>query len=434
MDAHVRTTCRLCGSSDLRRVLSLPATPPANEYISLLELPLLPLMDDSPQQCFNLYWAMCRTCAHIQLPVVVDPERLFRNYKYVSGTSKVFVQHFEEYADTLVARYGLGPDALVVEIGSNDGTLLRALRGRMVSVLGVDPATEIAEKASDSGIPTLPVFFNATTACDIRRNVGPADIIVANNVFAHADDLAGMLFAVRGLLKRGGSFVFEVGYVADVIDGTLFDTIYHEHLSYHGIIPLVRFLDSLGFQVRDVESIPTHGGSIRVHCCDSEELIETPSSVLELIDRETLMGLVPGFDDIPDAIQKMEWRIEHTGVLLCADIRNAHKAGLRVAAFGAPAKATTLMYRFGLGADVIEYVIDDSPLKQGMYTPGKLVPIVPSSYLYTSDTRPDVVVILAWNFADSIMATHKAFLDSGGTFIVPLPHYAVYPKQSNEIG
>lgn len=411
MTYHVRTTCRLCGSDRIEKVLSLPPTPPANEFVQYTESGI-------PQDLFPLYLVCCRDCAHVQLPVVVDPERLFRNYKYVSGTAASFRQHLTGTADHLSQRYGLGTESIVLEIGSNDGTMLKAFQARGIEVLGVDPAVEIGQAANNDGVPTLTGFFDASLATRIYQAMGPVDLIVANNVFAHADELASMVFAIKALLKPTGVFVFEVSYLVDVLNSTLFDTIYHEHLSYHAVIPLIQFLGSMGLQVTDVERIDTHGGSIRVHAQHADAVVETSENVVDLVNVETAMGLVPDWTTVPESISAMEARIEQLSRSLMSRLTELKLRGDRIAVFGAPAKATTLMYRFGLDARLVDYIVDDSPLKQGLYSPGLHVPVVPSSYLYEASTRPDCLVVLAWNFADAIIRTHSS---CGARFIVPLP-------------
>ena len=231
---HRRTTCRLCGADDLTRVLSLAPTPPANAFVTADRL-------GEDQAVFPLDVFFCNVCAHVQLLDVVDPALLFENYVYVSGTSPVFVRHFEDYAADVRSRFAPPAGSLVVDVGSNDGTLLRAFKAAGHATLGIDPAKQIARDATASGIETWPAFFTPTLARQIRVERGPVAVVTANNVFAHADDLAGILNGVRSLLAPEGIFVFEVSYLVDVYEKTLFDTIYHEHLAYHSVKPLIRF-------------------------------------------------------------------------------------------------------------------------------------------------------------------------------------------------
>ena len=251
-----RETCRLCGGPDLTLVLALTPTPPANAFV-----------DDAAkaasQACFPLDVFFCETCRHVQLLDVVDPAVLFENYVYVSGTSPSFVKHFDDYAATLMTRFTPPDGSLVVDIGSNDGTLLAAFQKRGLRGLGVDPARDIAAQATEAGIETFADFFSPHLANRIVNDHGPAAIVTANNVFAHADDLRGVVEGVRTLLAPDGVFAFEVSYLADVVADTLFDTMYHEHLAYHSVKPLEMFFAASGMQLFAVERIASHGGSIR---------------------------------------------------------------------------------------------------------------------------------------------------------------------------
>ena len=407
-----RTTCRLCSGSNLSEVLSLAPTPPANAFVSKDKL-------SQEQQTFPLDIFFCEDCHHVQLLDVVDPAVLFENYVYVSGTSPVFVKHFDDYASFIGNTYKPEPGSLVFDIGSNDGTLLKAFNKSGHRVLGVDPAKDIAAQASAQGIETINGFFSPAMADDIRARQGVASVITANNVFAHIDDLGGVVDGVESLLAEDGFFVFEVSYLVDVFEDTLFDTIYHEHLAYHTVGPLVAFMQAHGMELIGAERVSSHGGSLRVVAQRAGGARAVASSVGELVELEKNMGL-----DKAETYRDFGSRIDVLKAELFSLLMAKKAEGRTIAAFGAPAKATTLMYHFGIGPDVIDFIVDDSPLKQGLYSPGMHIPVVPSSAIY--DKKPDDIVILAWNFADPIMEKHKAFLESGGRFIVPLPHVQVH--------
>jgi len=413
---QTRDDCRLCLSKDLVEAVRLTPTPPANEFMSAGTGGEI-----EAQEEFPLYLVYCGRCGHVQLPVVVDPERLFRNYVYVSGTSPVFVDHFRRYADEMIRQLELIPGDLVVEIGSNDGTLLKFFRDAGMRVLGVDPAKDIAARATADGVETLPEFFTPEVAQKIVRERGHAMLVVANNVFAHADDLRGIADGVKILMNGRGVFTFEVSYLPDVLEKTLFDTVYHEHLSYHSVGPLVRFFESCGMTLRDAQRIDTHGGSLRGTAVGRRDTIVS-KNVTDLIAYENAMGLPP------DGNGRVPFDVFNQRILVQRDalrkfLAQARADGKRVAGFGAPAKATTLMYQFGLGPSDLEFIVDDSPLKQGLFTPGKHVPVLPSSAI--RELKPDYLVILAWNFADSIVAKNQAFRDAGGKFVVPIPEFRV---------
>jgi SAM-dependent methyltransferase len=406
---YVRDDCRLCLSPGLVQVLQLASTPPANELLREDEL-------GTGQTEFPLGIWRCPSCNHFQLPVVIDPERLFKNYVYVSGTSRVFVDHFRRYAESMF-RF-LSPGDSVLDVGSNDGTLLRFFKDAGHPVLGVDPAEKIAAEATASGINTVCRFLNRSVAYSILEEYGRFSLVTANNVFAHVDELGALTDAISYLLKPGGMFVFEVSYLVDVCQRTLFDTIYHEHLSYHTIGPLIPFFASRGMSLVDVERVDTHGGSIRCFVRNAPgEGLALP--VLNLLHEEGKLGLGSGAGAVT-AVTTLGMNVKSLGERLRAQLREIRSSGGKIAGFGAPAKATTLMYEFGLGRDLLDFIVDDSPLKQGLFSPGKKVPILPSSAI--AREKPTHLLVLAWNFADSIIRNNAWFSETGGKFIVPLPN------------
>jgi SAM-dependent methyltransferase len=334
---------------------------------------------------------------------------------YVSGTSSVFVAHFARLAETISRRFEVGPTSFVVDVGSNDGTLLKQFQALGITkVLGIDPAAEIVRDANAGGVPTLESFFDPSVARQIRSSHGAADILCANNVFAHAEDLAGFAEGVRDLLGPQGVFVFEVSYLVDVIQKLLFDTIYHEHLAYHAVAPLVRFFERNGLRLFDAERVDSHGGSIRCYVCPAAASHTNTDRLAGLLRREQELGLFS-----PGVYREFKGRIEERGRQLRERLGPIVEQGQMVAGFGAPAKLTTLMYQFGLDHERISFIVDDSPLKQGRYTPGTHIPVLPPAALY--ERRPGWCVLFAWNFADAITKKHAAFTDAGGRFIVPLP-------------
>ncbi len=411
---RTRRDCRLCGGLQLEPVMTFAATPPANAFVTEKE-------KGKPQEHFPLVVHLCRACAHAQILDIVDPDILFRDYVYVSSTSPVFVEHFKRYARTLLELTGIAAGSKVLEIGSNDGTLLQFFREAGMNVLGIDPARAIAQDATKRGIQTRAEFFTARLARNLAAE-GWRDIplIVANNVFAHADDLHDIAQGVAHLLAPDGIFVFEVSYLLDVYEKTLFDTIYHEHLSYHSLKPLIGFFQRHGLEVFDAVRVESHGGSLRVFVKKSGGHWPVQPRVAGLIAEEAKVGLHG-----EQAFRELFRRIDERKSQLTSVLNALKREGKRLAGFGAPAKATTLMFHFEIGPGTIEYLVDDSPLKQGRYSPGHHIPVVPSSWLYDPAHRPDAVVILAWNFAEPIIAKHQAFLKQGGRFIVPLPNVEV---------
>ncbi|MBT3553132.1 MAG: methyltransferase domain-containing protein [Rhodospirillaceae bacterium] len=405
---HRRSDCRLCGGVRLTQVLRLTPTPPANAFAS----------EAAPQETFPLDLFFCEDCAHLQLLDVIDPEILFRDYVYVSGTSPSFVAHFGAYAADCVARFGLGPGDLAVDIGSNDGTLLGFFKKSGLDVLGIDPARKIAAEATKRGIETWPEFFGCDVAMRIRGDRGAAKIITANNVFAHADDLDGIAAAARALLADDGVFQFEVSYAGAVYEHTLFDTIYHEHVACHSVQPLQRFFAKHGLELFSIAPINSQGGSIRAMVQLAGGPHGSDGSVDTMIGEEKSLGL-----DRPETWIAFADKIDALKIELRALLDAIKASGKTIAGFGAPAKATTLMYHFGIGADDLDFIADDSPLKQGLYSPGLHIPVLAASEIYVRN--PDYLLILAWNFAAPIIAKHRRFSESGGQFIIPLPKLEV---------
>jgi SAM-dependent methyltransferase len=378
-----RDTCRLCGSRNLELAVPLNPSPIADAYIPASKL-------GQPQELYPLDLYLCRDCGHVQNIDVVNPELLFRDYLFTTGSSAGLVAHFRQYAADVVKTQGIQPGGLVVEIGSNDGSLLRFFKEEHgLRVLGIDPAREIARQATESGIETLPEFFNTTLAGRIRKDYGGASVFCANNVFAHADDLEDIVRGVREVLADDGVFVFEATYLVDFIDNLLFDTVYHEHVSYHSIEPLAKMFERLGMQLFDVQRIPTKGGSIRGYAQRKPEGGRPAKPVVaEMIAAERQRG----FDKI-DLYRNYAKRIDGCKAALGQLVDDELARGRLIAGYGASTTTTTLMWHFDLTRK-LSFVVDDNPKKYGLYCPACHIPVVPSDELYVR--RPDLVVILAW--------------------------------------
>lgn len=406
-DYHHRSTCRLCDGKDLANVLSLTPTPLANAFVTDRDR-------GREQQRYPIELWLCRGCGHVQLLDVVDARKLYEHYVYVSGTSPVFVRHFEAYAKYVSSHFAAPPGGLVVDIGSNDGTLLRFFQKAGGRVLGVDPAKEISEAARRSGIPVVTEFFTPELAGRIVSEHGQASVVTANNVIAHIDDLDAVVRGIERLLAPQGVFVFEVSYLGDLLEKTLFDTIYHEHLDYHTVEPLVPFFAARGLELIEASRVDTHGGSLRGVVQRAGGARPVGTSVGEMIAREGEMRMR---DEA--TFRSFKGHIHALGEKLGAMLRDLKSGGKSIAAFGAPAKATTLLYEFGIEPGMIDFIVDDSPLKQGRFSPGMHIPVLPAQALY--ERKPDYLLLLAWNFAQPIIAKHAAYREAGGRFIVPLP-------------
>lgn len=399
-----RERCRLCDSPGLEIALALAPTPIADDWVTAARL-------GETQQRFPLDLHLCRACGHVQLLEVVSPEALFRNYTYRSSVSLGLVEHFGRLAARLLE--GLPAGSLVCEIGSNDGSMLRFFHERGMRVLGVDPAREIARLATQSGIETLPEFFTAAAGARIRAERGPAAVIIANNVFAHADELGGIADGVRSLLDENGVFVFEVSYLVDIVERLLFDTVYHEHLCYHTVRPLLRFFAAHGLELIDAERLPVKGGSIR----GTVQLAGGPRSstpaLAQLVRLEE-----EGRYDRPETYQTFAARVAAAKQRLLETVDGLRAGGKHVAGYGASATVTTLLHHFDLGSR-LDFLVDDNPGKHGTFSPGHHLPVFPSPALL--ERRPEYTVILAWAYADPIMRRQAAYREQGGRFIIPLP-------------
>lgn len=389
MTCRERTTCRLC-SGVVETKLKLPDTPLANE--------LEEVGSEPSTERFPLELRQCVACGHVQLGHVVDQKRLFGDYAYASGVSASFRAHFAEYAQTVSSMMS-GP-GLVVEIGSNDGTLLAAFESHGHRVIGVEPSARLT-----SPVETIRAFFTPELAATIRLSAA-ADCIVANNVLAHIDDLDEVMRGVKILLRPDGLFVFEVQYLPAMIQRGTFDMIYHEHLDYHHVETLLRFLRKHDFALLDVERVNTHGGSIR---CIAKRDCELSTMTPRLCRMLALEGMHP-----PDP-RRIERTIERARESFLALSENV---GGSVAGYGAPAKLTTLTYALGGLLRHVEFVVDDNPLKQGRLTPGKRWPILPVEELVKR--QPRYCVLFAWNVADDCIKRARA-AGYTGEFIVPLP-------------
>jgi SAM-dependent methyltransferase len=402
----------MCGSRDLQPLLRMTPTPPGDHYVTADAL-------NEPQPAYPLTLVMCGACGLAQLPDVVDPELLYRDYIYNTSISLGLVQHFDQYAEAVVRRVDARPGSLVVDIGSNDGTLLRAFAKRGLRVLGIDPARDVARKATEAGFETIPNFFSAALAAELRRERGAASIITANNVFANIDDLDSLVDGIRQLLAPDGVFVFETGYFPDLVRQRIVDNIYQEHLSYYSVKPLLAFFARHGMELVAVDHEPTKGGSIRgfVRHTGGPDPHWGNGTLHALTQQETEGGF--------DRPEKLTWftagveRLRDDIIALATDLR---AQGRTVAGYGASVGVTTLLYYFDMGR-ILAFVVDDNPVRHGRFTPGQHLPVLASDAL--NERRPDDVLLFAWRYAEPIMRRHEAFRQNGGRFILPLPEISV---------
>jgi SAM-dependent methyltransferase len=406
------TACRSCGYANLQTVLSLGRSPLANALLTEKQLNEL-------EETYPLDLAFCAECTLVQLTESVSPEKLFREYVYFSSFSDTMLRHAEELSNDLIGSRHLGAQSLVIEVASNDGYLLQYYQRAGVPVLGIEPATNVAKVAEQRGIPTVCEFFDEDLASRLMGQGFKANVIHANNVLAHVPDLNGFVRGVRTLLKDDGVIVIEVPYVKDMIGGCEFDTIYHEHLSYFSLSALDALFSRNGLTIQKVERLEIHGGTLRVyaghgagHGSQQEE------SVTQLLNEEKAWRV----DDV-DFYKGFGARVERLRDKLIALLHELKSQDKRIAVYGASAKGTTLLNYCGVGRETLDYVVDRSTVKQGLYTPGTHLKIYAPEKLLAD--LPDYVLLLTWNFASEILEQQSEYRKRGGRFIVPVPSVKV---------
>ena len=398
--------CRSCGSANLVDLISFGETPIADRLMSP--------GDGGPEIVAPLTLTHCLDCALCQIRETLPPEALFpANYPYYSSVSPALVAHFQKSADTLATDLGLGADQLVVEAASNDGYMLQMFREHGIATLGIDPAEGPVQVARDRGIETIHEFFGADLARDLASQGRQADLFLANNVLAHVADTNDFVAGIADILAPKGVAVIEAPYLLDLVGHGAFDTIYHQHLLYFSLTALVPLFARHGLHLNDAERTKVHGGSLRLF------ISRAPDTSVRLKDllgeeRRRDVASVEFYDRFLSRIAGM--RRETMKAISALKLE-----GRRIAGYGAAAKATTLLHYFGLGPGDIDFIIDKSPWKQGLEMPGTRIPIVAPERLQSD--RPDAILILAWNFANEIVAENQSYAQSGGRFLVPVPEF-----------
>jgi hypothetical protein len=405
-----RARCILCGALEVEDFLDLGSTALANRFRTRTQL-------GEPEAHFPLHVGFCHACKHVQLTERVRPAEMFEDYLYVSGASETLRDHLYELSDIVSERRKLGHDDLVIDIGCNDGTLLEGFRRHEVQTLGVDPARNLAARAGDAGVDRYVGFFGAHSAREIVSRWGRAAAITATNTFPHIPDLEDFLEGIRIALAPEGAFVIEAHYLVDMLEQRAFDTVYHEHVSYWALRPMIELFQRHGFSVVDAERLPIHHGQLRVTVVRSGREAPRPS-VATLLAAERKLGLdrIETYRAFADEVVRIKVDLHET-------LGRLRRDGKRVAGYGAPAKGNTLLGFLELGPETIEYIADRSPLKQGLFTPNTPIPVVPPERLL--EDQPDYVVLLAWNFEDEILGQQAEYRRRGGRFIVPVPRVRI---------
>ena len=403
--------CRLCQSTELANILDFGKVPLAGGFLREDQF--------ANENFYPLSLQFCRNCTLVQVEDTVPGDTLFRNYFYFSSSIQTLVTHFGEFAQEIAARFTNPSEALVVEIGSNDGVLLKPLTKLGVRCVGVEPASNVVASIDTPGLNIINEFFTEDVARRIREEHGPADMIVSSYTLAHIDDMTTVLNGVKALLKSDGQFVFEVYYLGALIDELEYDMVYHEHAHYYSMAALTRFFDRFGLEIFDVKSLPLRGGTMRYYLRKADA-VETgvSDSVQELVDREHERGL-----DSIDTYIAFASRVERSRTELMGVLSDLIREGKEIVGYGASGRATTIMSFCGIDKQHLSYVVDDAPAKHGFFTPGSHLSIKPWSA--TEQSRPDYLLLFAWSFADEVIAKRADYLAQGGKFIIPLPEVKI---------
>jgi len=395
----------------LKRILDLGEMPLANAFLDKSQL-------SKNEISYPLRVVWCESCGLLQIDEIVPAEILFRNYIYVSGTSEALRKHFEGLTMNVVNNFVLDSSSLVIDIGSNDGTLLKEFKKFGLKVIGVEPAVNIAKIAEENGIKTINDFFSEDVAKKIVWENGKAEAITATNVVAHTNDLDDLLKGVSYLLKDDGVFVIEVPYLVDLLENVEFDTIYHEHLSYFAVRPLKKLFEERDFKIVNIERIKIHGGTIRIFVSKKKSRYNINENVNRLISLEIKKGMneVRIYRKFAERVEKLKEDL----VSLLQKLKSENK---KVIGYGAAAKGNTLLNYYHIGPELIEFIADLSPMKQNKFTPGTHIPVYSPERIY--EIKPDYMLILAWNFADEIIKQQSKFKEIGGKFIIPVPEVRI---------
>ncbi|QFU89497.1 class I SAM-dependent methyltransferase [Amycolatopsis sp. YIM 10] len=404
-------TCRLCGSAHLASVVDLGATPPCERFLTAEQL-------GEPEPAYPLHLRVCTECRLAQIPPLITPEDTFTEYAYFSSYSASWVEHASSFVGEAVSRLGLSDSSFVVEVASNDGYLLRHVVERGIRCLGVEPSVNVGEAARAAGVPTKTAFLGPETGHEVRDEHGPADLVVANNVYAHIPDIAGFTRGLRALVADDGWVSIEVQHLLTLIQENQYDTIYHEHFQYYTVESARRALAAGGLSVVDVERLPTHGGSIRLWARPDAVAGEPSRRMTEVLDAEKAAGLheLSGYTEFAERVTKV--RLELTKFLVDAALD-----GRTVVGYGAPGKGNTLLNHCGIRPDLLPYTVDRNPYKHGRFTPGTRIPVLPPERIAAD--KPDYVLVLPWNLRTELTAQLAYVGDWGGKLLFPIPHLEI---------
>jgi SAM-dependent methyltransferase len=398
-----RKICRLCGSKKLLEILNLGSTPLADLFIKSPKI---------KEKKFPLLVSVCRNCFLVQLMHDVNDDLLFGdNYAFYTGGSPSSIPYFKKYASDVLSRFPNESKKFTLEIASNDGTLLKHFQDEGCKVLGIDPAKNVVEYANDQGVPTIADFFNKKSAKTIAEKEGKAGIVIANNVIAHVVDPKEFLEGVKEILDKDGVAIIECQYFPYLLFNNQFDNVYHEHRSFFSLFPLNKAIEEVGLKIIDVEEQDTQGGSIRVFASHKNSKRKPMKKVKDMLKNEQFIGLldINTYLGFPSRINYIKYKLNS----ILSDLK---KQGYTIAGYGASAKSNTLLNYCGINTNYLDYIIDKTPYKFGLYTPGTHIPVIGEE-----KKRPDFYLLLVWNYASGIMQREKEFRKNGGKFIIAIP-------------
>jgi len=400
--------CRHCGCPLQHTFLDLGFAPPSNAYLNALDL-------SKPEVYFPLRLKVCAHCWLVQTEDYASAGELFpHDYAYFSSTSSSWVKHAARYSAGIIRRLALTRNSFVIEVASNDGYLLKNFVFARIPCLGIEPTASTAAVAEGAGVPVLREFFGQALGRKLAADNKRADLIIGNNVFAHVPDLNDFALGLKAALKPGGTITLEFPHLLRLVEKVQFDTVYHEHFSYFSLYTTMRIFAAAGLRITDVDSLPTHGGSLRVYGCHVDDSRVDSAIIPTILDEEKQHGL-QGLD-VYLGFQK---RADAAKDGLLRFLIKQKCAGRKICAYGAAAKGNTLLNYAGVRPDLLPFVCDAAPSKQGKFLPGSHIPILPPSAL--KERKPDLVLILPWNIADEVVQQHAYIQEWGGRFVVAMP-------------
>ncbi|MGQ0790626.1 MAG: methyltransferase domain-containing protein [Nitrosopumilaceae archaeon] len=403
--------CRFCNSLLRHNFADLGMSPLANSFLNQSQL-------KREEPLYPLHVFICEKCLLVQLEEFETPNKIFSDYAYFSSYSETWLKHAEDYVEMMISRFKINQKSYVVEVASNDGYLLQFFKKKNIPVLGIEPAANVAEVANNKGVPTITKFFGENTAKELSQSGKQADLLIGNNVLAHVPNLNDFVSGLRTLLKLGGVITLEFPHLLQLIKYNQFDTIYHEHFSYFSLIVVQKICSFHKLTVFDVEELLTHGGSLRVFIKHEDEKPQISNNVHKLIEKEKKFGL----DNIV-TYTSFQKKIEEIKKNIRTFFVSAKKENKTMIGFGAPAKGNTLLNCCKIGTEFLDYVVDNSPHKQGLYLPGTHIPITDPQKIH--ETKPDYVIILPWNLKDEIIDQISFIREWGGKNVTLIPEVKI---------